>query len=100
MGFDIFDDVIDHSYQACPTLVERCYRAFHDNLDILSNLESAQKTRQQLMPRLQQNKELLLLGQIREFNTKIMDSWPLEIQQGFKKILINFRPQDISKLRG
>jgi hypothetical protein len=87
MGFDIFDDVIDHSYQNCDLLLERCYHAFNDNLNILTDLELARKTRQELMPRLLKNRDLLFSGHLTQHNTKIMDSWPLEIQQGFKKIL-------------
>lgn len=59
-GFDVFDDVIDHSYQYCDTLIERCYRAIADNLDILSNLDFAAKTRQNVMPRLLKNQQLML----------------------------------------
>jgi hypothetical protein len=59
-GFDVFDDIIDHSYQYCDTLIERCYRAIADNLDILSNFDLAAKTRQDVMPRLLKNRQLLL----------------------------------------
>jgi hypothetical protein len=60
LGFDVFDDIIDHSYQYCDTLIERCYRAIADNLDILSNLDLAAKTRQNVMPRLLKNQQLML----------------------------------------
>ena len=52
MGFDIFDDVIDHSYQHYTTLIERCYYAFERNLHILSNYEYASKIRESMMPRI------------------------------------------------
>ena len=34
MGFDVFDDIIDHSYQYKETLFERCYYAFYNNLEL------------------------------------------------------------------
>jgi len=59
-GFDVFSDIIDHRYQYCDTLIERCYRAIADNIDILSNVELAAKIRQNVMPRLLQNRDLLM----------------------------------------
>jgi hypothetical protein len=59
-GFDVFNDVIDHSYQYCDTLIERCYRAIADNRDILSNLDLATEVRSKVMPRLLKNRQLML----------------------------------------
>jgi hypothetical protein len=36
-GFDVFDDVIDHSYQWMSDPYDRCYHAIYDNLDILQD---------------------------------------------------------------
>jgi hypothetical protein len=60
MGFDVFNDYIDHSYQYCNTLTERCYRAIADNQKILSDVEFAAETRQKLMSRLKKNRQFLL----------------------------------------
>lgn len=59
-GFDVFSDYIDHSYQYCDTLIERCYRAIADNCRILSDLDYAANIRNQVMPRLIKNRQLLL----------------------------------------
>jgi hypothetical protein len=59
-GFDVFNDIIDHSYQYCDTLIERCYRAIADNRDILSNLDLATEVRSKVMPRLLKNRQLML----------------------------------------
>lgn len=59
-GFDVFNDYIDHSYQYCDTLIERCYRAIADNRRILSDLDYAANIRNQVMPRLIKNRQLLL----------------------------------------
>ena len=57
LGFDIFDDVIDHSYQHRENYVERCYYALADNIELLSNLELATCLRNQHLTRLIQNRE-------------------------------------------
>lgn len=36
-GFDVFDDIIDHSYQCLPRAWDRVYRAIESNLAILQN---------------------------------------------------------------
>ena len=60
LGFDTFNDVVDHSYQYCDTLVERCYRAFADNLHLLNNLTHATYVRQQMHNRLLKNQQHLI----------------------------------------
>ena len=65
LGFDTFDDVINHSYQYKNTLVERCYYALYDNRHLLGNPEYADSIRQRMMPRLLANREMLVSGHIR-----------------------------------
>lgn len=60
LGFDVFNDYIDHSYQHCDSLVERCYRAIADNYKILSDVSIAADIRQKLMPRLLANRQMFL----------------------------------------
>ena len=60
LGFDVFNDLIDHSYQHCNTLIERCYRAIADNYKILSDVDVAGRARLAAMPRLLNNRQLLL----------------------------------------
>lgn len=36
-GFDIFNDVVDHSYQSLADPEQRCYRAIADNIHLLHN---------------------------------------------------------------
>jgi hypothetical protein len=64
LGFDIFEDVIDHSYQYHETLIERCYYAFANNLRILQDLEYAKEMINKCMPRLIANYDLLRNGHI------------------------------------
>jgi hypothetical protein len=75
-GFDIFDDVINHDYQHFNTLIERCWWAFALNLDIMQDKNYAAQLRQKYLPRLINNRNLLLNGQL-DHNAKcVLDSWP------------------------
>jgi hypothetical protein len=40
-GFDVFDDVIDHSYDLVENHIDRIHRCIYDNLDILSNCDKS-----------------------------------------------------------
>lgn len=60
MGFDIFDDVIDHSYQYYDTVLERCYHALADNLQILTDLDTANTYKSSRQNRLLKNRQLML----------------------------------------
>jgi hypothetical protein len=86
MGFDVFDDIINHSYQHRPTLIERCYYAFADNLELLSNRERTFALRQELMPRLLKNRELLLNGQVNRYIENEIGAWPADLQQVMPEI--------------
>jgi len=58
-GFDVFNDVIDHSHENYKTLEQRCFYAIKNNLEILTNLELAQNMRQKHLARLQKNRDLM-----------------------------------------
>jgi hypothetical protein len=60
LGYDVFDDVIDHSYQYRDTLIERCYYAIADNLNILKDLQHAAELRTSMVERLAANRQKLL----------------------------------------
>ena len=56
-GFDTFDDIINHDYQHCNSLLERCTRAFEDNLHILTDLEFAREQKIKNLHRLKKSRE-------------------------------------------
>jgi hypothetical protein len=62
MGIDIFDDIIDHSYQYEKTVFERCYYALTRNLEILTDLALAKKLRTDNIDRLIDNRTYCLCG--------------------------------------
>jgi hypothetical protein len=55
LGFDIFEDIVDHDYQLLPDPMDRCYHAIARNLGVLQHPVSAN-----LQQRLQHNLDLLL----------------------------------------
>jgi hypothetical protein len=76
LGFDIFEDVIDHSYQYHETLIERCYYAFANNLRILQDLEYAKEMIDKCMPRLIANYNLIRNGHIAKIVTDTIEPLP------------------------
>ena len=80
LGFDVFDDVIDHSYQHCNTLVERCYYAFKKNITLLENLELCRELKEKHRDRLISNRNLLVSDHLRLKNLEIINSWPADLK--------------------
>jgi hypothetical protein len=91
-GFDIFDDVIDHSYQNLPTLLERCFYAFYLNKDILTDFEKVSTLRKQKLGRLANNRNLLTSGTFRKYNQKEIQKWPNDLQELANASIIKYLP--------
>jgi hypothetical protein len=87
-GFDTFDDVINHDYQHYDTLVERCYYAFKNNLEVLTNKEKISDLRDLHKDRLMSNRELILNNQLEKFNNFQINSWPLELQNAIMPSMV------------
>jgi hypothetical protein len=94
VGYDVFDDIIDHSYQNCETLIERCYWAMERNRHILDDLSVATKLRLQNQDRLIANRNLLLDNQLGKFIDKRVMEFPSDLQQVMPEILGYLRDQD------
>lgn len=60
MGIDVFSDVINHDYQWCDTVIERCYHAIADNITLLTDLSLMQDLRLRNRDRLLANREWYL----------------------------------------
>ena len=91
IGFDTFDDVIDHSYQNYDTLIERCYYAFFLNLKLLSNIDKTKELRLAHKHRLFKNRELLLQNQLGKFVDQEISKFPEDLQSAMPEILKYFR---------
>lgn len=87
LGFDTFDDVIDHSYQHYDTLIERCYYAIKNNLKILQDVEYASQLRNTHMARLQANDALLRSGHLEKFCRDTFKTWPQELQHAVSDLV-------------
>jgi len=86
-GFDIFDDIIDHSYENMPTLIQRCFYAFYLNKQILTDIDYAREKRTQCLHRLQNNRQLILSDQVSKANKIQMQTWPGQIYTEIKTVL-------------
>lgn len=80
-GFDIFEDIIDHSYQSYNTLLERCFYAFYLNLELLQNKDKAAHLRHSNIQRLQKNQQLLTHQTLKKYHNSVVSSWPEDLQQ-------------------
>ena len=78
-GFDIFEDVIDHSYQWEQDDMRRYWMALYLNQDILSSLDHAREKRISMHERLAANLCLLQQGQLEKVIKHQIDSWPHDI---------------------
>lgn len=58
-GFDIFDDVIDHSYQYLQSPVQRCFESIRLNLTLLQDLDRLSEIRIRCRDRLLRNRDLM-----------------------------------------
>jgi hypothetical protein len=67
IGFDVFRDCIDHSYQHEVDPTSRIKRAISDNIKVLSNLEIATNLRNHHRQRLLNNRQLVLQNQVMQF---------------------------------
>ena len=91
MGLDVFDDIIDHSYQYKPTLIERCYWAFANNLELLTDLQYAHNQRVAHRDRLQRNFDqcLPLTTQFIDKQLQAMPEVPRKILQQIREKYCN-----------
>lgn len=87
LGFDTFDDVIDHSYQHYDTLIERCYYAIKRNLKILQDVEHASQLRNTHMARLKANDAWLRSDHLGKSCREILKTWPQELQHAINDIV-------------
>jgi hypothetical protein len=81
MGFDIFDDVIDHGYQDQSCVIERCRMAIEHNLELLTDLDLVTNLRSKHHARLMHNRQHILEGGLSAWVEKQLNSLPDSIRQ-------------------
>ena len=87
IGFDTFDDIIDHSYQYEDTLFDRIFLAFKLNLDLLTNFEKIKKLREHYFDRLKNNRQLVIDDQLKKYNHSVLNSLDPEIKQELIQVI-------------
>jgi hypothetical protein len=88
LGFDVFDDVIDHSYQYAPTLIQRCWQAIEQNKHLLVNLDLARSMRDNHLDRLLENRHHFLSGRHMDTITVKIQAWPEQVRIWLKQQLL------------
>ena len=91
LGFDVFDDIIDHSYQSLPDPLDRAYLAVERNLDLLKDFNRAKKFIEKNRARLEHN---LNLFKENVFLTDCFDKvnqYPKETQSKLLSIVPKYR---------
>jgi len=78
-GFDVFDDIVDHSYQNLDDPFDRCYSAVERNLDLFRDLGRVQNLIPTLRPRLQHNLDLLKQNCFRQEIVKNLPAYTTDI---------------------
>lgn len=91
MGFDVFDDYIDHSYEDKPTLIERCFYAFESNLRLLQDLQYASSVRNQCLERLLSNRKKLQQGELFSISRQWVDAWPTQMRRFGASLIDNYQ---------
>lgn len=90
IGLDVFPDVIDHSYQWYPTLIERCYWAFELNKRLLSDLKYAAKLRKLHLDRLLCNRTFLLNDGLGDYCAKQIAAYPEDLRSAAELVKKKF----------
>ena len=79
MGFDIFEDIIDHSYQYLEHPGKRIVEAFLRNIDFLNDIDLQNRCREQMLDRLNYNLQLIR-------NPEILKQNIIKLQIGSKPL--------------
>jgi plasmid stabilization system protein ParE len=74
VGFDTFDDVVDHSYQWDPDPAQRIHQALDRNIRLLTDLAYVSKLRHDLQDRLYNNQKLVLQKHIVDYQKTLLNA--------------------------
>ena len=100
IGFDTFDDIINHNYQYKSTLIERCYFAFYDNLQLLTDLSYVSALRERYRDRLLTNQKLIVSNQLTKYCQSTVNAWPTELAEFVNMYLpLIHQPDQNSKIK-
>jgi hypothetical protein len=83
LGFDVFDDIIDHSYQNLPDVWDRCYQAVAKNIDLLKDRDRVLTFISNNHQRLQANLDLLKNNCFTKICHQMISKLPINLQNEF-----------------
>jgi hypothetical protein len=86
-GFDVFDDIIDHSYQSLPDPADRVDQALQLNIDLLRDPAQMQKFCRENANRFQHNVDLLQSNIFTELCQQQIDQCSGELQLHLTRLL-------------
>ena len=93
LGFDVFEDIVDHSYETLEDPRERCTQSLERNLHLFNDFESLKTILEKNKTRLQHNVDLLMENVfLKKCFDIIHDSEP-NLKRVLLKITPNFRYQ-------
>jgi hypothetical protein len=67
IGFDMFDDIVTHSYDMEPDPVKRIVMALDNNIALLQNRDLAKQKWQECLPRFEKNWEFISSGKLAQW---------------------------------
>jgi hypothetical protein len=85
-GFDVFDDIVDHSYQDLVDPVERCFQAIQKNIDILRDFDRVRDFLLANSHRLQHNLDLIKTNVFQHRVLEQYNSSPVWVKQQLLQI--------------
>lgn len=91
LGFDVFDDIIDHSYERMSDPYDRAYYAIEKNLHLLTDVMVPQNFIKNNQHRLQHNVDLLRRNVFLDHMVKKISMYDAKTQYVLKEIARGFR---------
>ena len=92
-GFDVFDDIVDHSYETIEDPRERCVQALERNLHLFDDINSLKTIIKNNQKRLQHNVDLLMKNVFLRKCFDIIHASEPNLKRELLKITPNFRYQ-------
>jgi hypothetical protein len=86
LGFDIFDDIVDHSYQSLSDPYDRCYYAIEKNIDLLRNFNKffTQQNQERLVKNVSLLKDNVFLNTCNKMINEYSGSFEKELKGWLK----------------
>ena len=95
LGFDVFDDIIDHSYENLNDPWDRAFYAVRKNLDLLKDFDRVNKFISNNISRFQRNIELIEQNVFLQYITNQISLYDDKIKLALIKIVQNFNGHNI-----